>query len=113
MVSLVPHASKRVLHFDFTNYFAGMSLDILEELSLCWDCFFQRGLEVWFRGRGISSYRGCSGRQESRLSQREICLGYDGRFTCRRRAALGAALVESIAPLGAPKAGRWLRVTLG
>lgn len=61
-MSLVPHATKRVLHLDFTDCFIGMALDFLEEFSLCWYGFFQGGLEVWFGGRGVVSYQGgCGG----------------------------------------------------
>ena len=56
-MSGVPHASKRVLHLDLADCFAGMALDSLEQLSLCWYNFFQRGLQIWFCGGGVGSYR--------------------------------------------------------
>ena len=56
MVDGVPHAPERVLHLDFADCFAGMALDFLEELSLCWYGFFKGGFEVWFGGGGVGSY---------------------------------------------------------
>ena len=57
MVCDSPHAPKRVLHLDFANRFTSMTLDFFEELSFCRYGFFQSGLEVWFGGGGIASYR--------------------------------------------------------
>ena len=68
MVSGVPHASKRVLHLDIADSYVGMTLDFLEELSLCWYNFFQRGLEVWLGGRGVGPYRWYVNGYESGLS---------------------------------------------
>lgn len=45
-MSSIPHASKRVLHLDITDFFAGMALDFLEELSLRWYSFSQCGLKI-------------------------------------------------------------------
>lgn len=62
MVIGVPHATKRVLHLDFTNCLAGMALDFFEKLALCWYGFFKGGFEVWFGGGGVGSYRVGDGR---------------------------------------------------
>lgn len=54
----IPHPSKRVLHLDFANCFAGMAFDLLQELSFCWYEFPQGGLEVWLASGevGVGSY---------------------------------------------------------
>ena len=52
----IPHPPKRVLHLDIANCFDRMTFDFLEELSLRWYDFSQRGLEVWFAGGGVGSY---------------------------------------------------------
>ena len=53
----VPHAAQCVLHLDLPNCLACMAFDLLEQLSLCWDDFFEGGFEIRLGGGGVPPSR--------------------------------------------------------